>query len=34
LGTLLPVPMGLLSGLVAQSEISELLDELCYDGLP
>jgi hypothetical protein len=31
MGTLLPVPMGLLSGLLAQSEISELLDELYYD---
>jgi len=26
--------MGLLSGLPAQSEISELLDELYYDGSP
>ena len=34
MGTLLSVPMGLLSGLWAQSEISELLDELYYDGLP
>jgi hypothetical protein len=25
---------GLLSGLETQREISELLDELCYDGLP
>jgi len=32
--TLLTVPMGLLSGLLAQSEISELLDELCHDGSP
>ena len=32
MGTLLSVPMGLLSGLLAQSEISELLDELYYDG--
>jgi hypothetical protein len=32
-GTLLSVPMGLLSGLLAQSEISELLDELYYEGL-
>ena len=32
--TLLSVPMGLLSGLPARSEISELLDELCYDGSP
>ena len=30
---LLWVPMGLLSGLQAQSEISELLDELYGDGL-
>jgi hypothetical protein len=28
--TLLAVPVGLLSGLEAQSEISELLDELFY----
>ena len=31
--TLLSVPMGLLSGLEAQGEISELLDELYGDGL-
>jgi hypothetical protein len=31
--TLLSAPMGLLSGLEAQSEISELLDELYGDGL-
>jgi hypothetical protein len=31
MGTLLSVPIGLLSGLLAQSEISELLDELYYD---
>jgi len=31
--TLLTVPMGFLSGLEAQSEISELLDELYGDGL-
>ena len=31
--TLLEAPMGLLSGLEAQSEISELLDELYGDGL-
>ncbi len=31
--TLLSAPMGLLSGLEAQSEISELLDELYDDGL-
>ena len=30
---LLSVPMGLLSGLEAQSGISELLDELYGDGL-
>ena len=30
---LLSVPMGLLSGLQAQSEITELLDELYYDDL-
>jgi hypothetical protein len=30
---LLSVPMGLLSGLEAQSEICELLDELYGDGL-
>ncbi len=30
---LLSVPMGLLSGLQAQSEITELLDELYYYGL-
>jgi hypothetical protein len=30
---LLSVPMGLLSGLEAQSEICELLDELYADGL-
>ncbi len=30
--TLLSAPMGLLSGLEAQSEISELLDELYGDG--
>ena len=29
----LSAPMGLLSGLEAQSEISELLDELYGDGL-
>jgi hypothetical protein len=34
MGTLLSVPMGLLSGLPAQSEICELLDELYYDGSP
>ena len=34
MATLLSVPMGLLSGLLAQSEISELLDELYYDGSP
>jgi hypothetical protein len=31
--TLVSVPMGFLSGLEAQSEISELLDELYGDGL-
>jgi hypothetical protein len=31
--TLLSAPMGLLSGLEAQSEISELLNELYGDGL-
>ena len=31
--TLVSIPAGLLSGLQAQSEISELLDELYYDGL-
>ena len=31
--TLLEIPMGLLSGLEAQSEISQLLDELYGDGL-
>ena len=31
--TLLEAPMGLLSGLEAQGEISELLDELYGDGL-
>jgi hypothetical protein len=31
--TLLSIPTGLLNGLQAQSEISELLDELYYDGL-
>ena len=30
---LLSVPMGLLSGLEAQSEIDDLLDELFGDGL-
>jgi hypothetical protein len=30
---LLNVPEGLLSGLMAQSEISDLLDELYYHGL-
>jgi hypothetical protein len=30
---LLSVPTGLLSGLQAQSEISELLEELFYEGL-
>ncbi len=30
---LLSAPIGLLSGLEAQSEISELLDELYGDGL-
>ena len=30
---LLSAPMGLLSGLEAQSEISELLEELYGDGL-
>ena len=30
--TLLAAPMGLLSGLEAQGEISELLDELYGDG--
>jgi hypothetical protein len=30
---LLAISEGLLSGLQAQSEISELLDELYYDGL-
>jgi len=29
----LSVPAGLLNGLQAHSEISELLDELYYDGL-
>ena len=32
-GLLLSVPMGLLSGLEAQSEIGELLDELFRDVL-
>jgi hypothetical protein len=32
MATLLSVPMGLLSGLLAQSETSELLDELYCDG--
>ena len=32
-GLLLAVPMGLLSGLEAQSEIGELLDELFRDVL-
>ena len=31
--TLLAAPMGLLSGLEAQGEITELLDELYGDGL-
>jgi len=31
--TLLSAPMGLLSGLEAQGEISDLLDELYGDGL-
>jgi hypothetical protein len=31
--TLLSAPMGFLSGLEAQSEISELLEELYGDGL-
>jgi hypothetical protein len=31
--TLLPIPMGFLSGLEAQGEMSELLDELYGDGL-
>ena len=31
--TLLEAPIGLLSGLEAQGEISELLDELLGDGL-
>jgi hypothetical protein len=31
--TLLSAPMGLISGLEAQSEISELLNELYGDGL-
>jgi hypothetical protein len=31
--TMLAVPVGLLSGLEAQSEISELLDELYYHSL-
>lgn len=31
--TLLSVPMGLLSGLEAQSEIGDLLDELFRDAL-
>ena len=31
--TLLSAPMGLLSGLEAQSKITELLDELYGDGL-
>jgi hypothetical protein len=30
---LISVPMGFISGLEAQSEISELLDELYGDGL-
>lgn len=30
---LLSVPVGLLSGLQTQSEVSELLDELYYYGL-
>ncbi len=30
---LLSIPEGLLSGLQAQSEIGDLLDELYYDGL-
>jgi hypothetical protein len=30
---LVAIPTGLLSGLEAQSEISELLEELYYDGL-
>jgi hypothetical protein len=34
MGTLVSVPMGLLSGLPVQSEISELLDELYYDSSP
>jgi hypothetical protein len=34
MGTLLSVLMGLLGGLPAQSEISELLEELYYDGSP
>ena len=31
--TFLSAPMGLLSGLEAQSEITELMDELYGDGL-
>ena len=31
--TLMSAPMGFLSGLEAQSEITELLDELYGDGL-
>ncbi len=31
---LLPGPMGLLSGLLAQGELCELLDELGYVGSP
>jgi hypothetical protein len=30
---LLSIPMGFVSGLEAQSELSELLEELYYDGL-
>ncbi len=33
MGKLLSAPIGLLSGLEAQGEISELLDELYGDGL-
>ncbi len=33
MATLLSVPMGFLSGLEAQSELRELLDELFYDNL-
>jgi len=33
MGTLLSVWMGLISGLLAQSEISEVLEELYYDAL-